>query len=304
MIRSIALMTAFLLGTPTAVDPAAHRAEVEAWRAQRAERLKQPANWLSLVGLHWIEPGRYLIGSGVSEADVKGGIAGVIRIERLPARFGVIESAGGKVTLQLEHGAGATIDGQAADGAELKPDSSGAPTRVARDGVEFILIERGGRHALRVWDAQSPVRTGFTGMDYFDIDPSWRIEARYEAYPPGKTIPIADVVGTLDDTPSPGAVVFERDGKSHRLEALEAGPGQIWFILADRTSGKSTYGAGRFLYADLPKDGANTVVVDFNKAYNPPCVFTPYATCPLAPPENRLDLEVTAGEKRYAHEVH
>ena len=304
MIRTVALMTALLVNNPTAVDPAAHRADVEAWRNARAERLKQPANWLSLVGLYWIEPGKYLLGSNVSEADVKDDITGVIRVERLPARFGTIESKGGKVTLQLEPGTGTTIDGQAADAVELKPDSSGAPTRVARDGIEFILIERGGRHALRVWDAQSPVRTGFTGMEYFDIDPSWRIEARWEPYPPGRTIPIADVIGTLEDTPTPGAVVFERDGKTHRLESLDAGGGQVWFILADRTSGKSTYGAGRFVYANLPTDGSNVVVVDFNKAYNPPCVFTPYATCPLAPPENRLDLEITAGEKRFKHEVH
>ncbi len=299
MIRTLVLMTA-ILASPAAFDPVAHRADVEAWRAQRAERLKQQANWLSLVGLYWIEPGRYLIGSKVEA----GADSGAIHVDRLPPKFGEIESAGGKITLRLEPGSGATIDGKPADAAELKPDSSGAPTRVARDGVEFIVIERGGRHALRVWDAQAPTRTGFTGMEYFDIDPSWRIEARYEPYPPGKTIPIADVIGTLDDTPSPGAVVFERDGKTHRLEAIEAGPGQIWFILADRTSGKTTYGAGRFLYADLPKDGRDVVVVDFNKAYNPPCVFTPHATCPLAPPENRLDLAVTAGEKRYRHEVH
>ena len=210
----------------------------------------------------------------------------------------------GKLSIALAEGTGATVDGKPATHATLLADNSGTPSVVAHGSVSFIVIERSGRHALRVRDSDAATRTGFVGMDYYDIDPSWRVEGRFLPHPDGKTIPIANVIGTLDDTPNPGAVEFERDGQRFRLEAVDGGPDQLWFIFADRTSGKQTYGAGRFLYSDRPKPGSDLVVVDFNKSYNPPCVFTPYATCPLAPPENRLDLAVTAGELNYRGVVH
>ena len=166
----------------------------------------------------------------------------------------------------------------------------------------MTLLRRGDRDALRIKHADAPTRLQFAGLQYWPADPSWRIEARFLPHPPGRTLPIGDIVGTQSDSPNPGAVEFERDGRSFRLEALGEPGRELFFVLADRTSGKETYGAARFLYADMPKDGK--LVVDFNKAYNPPCAFTGYATCPLAPPENRLDLRVTAGEKKYAGGTH
>lgn len=296
------LLLAAILAAGAAPDP--HRAEIEAWRAQRVERLKLPDGWLSLVGLDWIEPGRTAIGSAVDASAVGPDADAFVKIAGVPPRLGTLTLADGKLSIALEAGTGATVDGKPATQATLLADNSGTPSVVAHGSVSFIVIERSGRHALRVRDSAAATRTGFVGMDYYDIDPSWRVEGRFLPHPDGKTIPIANVIGTLDDTPNPGAVEFERDGKQYRLEAVDGGPDQLWFIFSDRTSGKQTYGAGRFLYSDRPKPGSDLVVVDFNKSYNPPCVFTPYATCPLAPPENRLDLAVTAGELNYRGVVH
>lgn len=276
-----------------------HAAKIEQWRRERAERLRRPDGWLSLLGLHWLAPGSHSIGRDAGN-DI------VLAVG--PPQLGTIELRNdGSVLLTPLPGAPAVIDDvPAAAPVVLVPDSSGAPTRIALDDgrAGMMLIERSGRLGLRVRDANAPTRTGFVGIDNFDIDPSWRIDARFEPHPPGKTIDIASVINTLEPMPNPGAVVFERDGRSHRLEAVDEGDGQLFLIFADRTSGKSTYGAGRFLYADPPAAGNDRVVVDFNRAYNPPCALNAYSTCPLPPPENRLDLEVTAGEKTYRGPTH
>ena len=269
--------------------------QIQKWRSERIERLKKPDGWLTLVGLHWIEPGEHKVGSG-KDNDIE--------LATGPVHVGTLTLKDGKATLLLDPSSEALIDGKPATATvELKPDSSDAPTAVSFNHGEagFQLIERSGRYALRVKDAQAKTRSGFLGIDYFDIDPAWRFNARFEAHPKGKTIDIATVINTIEPMQNPGAVVFEKAGKSYRLEAVDEGDGQLFLIFADHTNGKSTYGAGRFLYADPPKNGLT--VVDFNKSYNPPCVFTHYATCPLPPPENRLDLTITAGEKKYAGAV-
>jgi uncharacterized protein len=157
---------------------------------------------------------------------------------------------------------------------------------------------------LRVKDGDAPIRKHFLGIDSFPIDPSWRIEATWVPAAPGETLEMGTVIGTIDKYPVPGKLEFSRDGKQFEILPVIEVPGdkQYFVVFADRTSGKETYGAARFLYIDPPKDGK--VVLDFNKAYNPPCAFTPFATCPLAPPENRLDLRVTAGEKNYRGSHH
>jgi uncharacterized protein (DUF1684 family) len=161
-----------------------------------------------------------------------------------------------------------------------------------------------GEHiGLRIKDSEAPTRTGFVGLDYFDIDPSWRVEAKWEAYDPPREVEEPNVLGEIDKVIVPGAAVFERDGKTFRVEPVIETPGdtELFLVFADRTSGKETYGAARFVYSEPPKDGR--IVIDFNKAYNPPCVFTPYATCPLPTQQNRLNARVTAGEKKYRKAV-
>ena len=193
-----------------------------------------------------------------------------------------------------------------ADGKEIKPgppgidlqiDASGKPTILELGSLNFYLIKRGDRLGVRIKDKQSPLRASFQELDNYPIRPEWRIVARFEPYK-DKKIPIANIVGLVEDNPSPGAVVFDWQGKTYRIDALEGSPeGGLFLVFGDRTNGKETYGAGRFLDTDPPKDGK--VVVDFNTAYNPPCAFTAFATCPLPPAQNKLAVAIEAGEKNF-----
>ena len=264
--------------------------QIETWRAKRVERLKAPTGWLSLIGLHWLKDGKNTVGAAKENDIVLG--AG-------PARLGVITLKSGKATIELDPRANATIDGKPQKTAELLDDKHEKPTTVAFGSASFYVIDRDGKKALRVKDSEAQTRKHFVGIDYYPIDPKWRVEAKWVAYKPPHQLEIPNVLGTVDKMPVPGKAVFERDGKTYELLPVLEEPDakEVWFIFADKTSAKETYGGGRFLYADMPKDGK--VVIDFNKAYNPPCAFTPHATCPLAPPENRLAIPVTAGEKKY-----
>lgn len=280
---------------PAAV-PDGYEADVQRWREERVARLQQPQGWLSLVGLHWLEPGRHSAGRA-DDNDL------VLRTG--PERLGHFDFDGERVRFAPAEGSGASIAGAPVDApVDLAPDTSGAGQVLELDGGEASLqvIERGGRYALRVRDARAATRRGFVGIDNYGIDAFWRFEARFEPHADDKTIDIANVIGQLQPMKNPGAVVFERDGQTYRIEAVDEGDGELFLIFADRTNGKETYGAGRFLYAAAPVDGRT--VVDFNKAYNPPCAFNAYSTCPLPPPENRLDLVVSAGEKKYAGPTH
>lgn len=270
--------------------------EIESWRGQREQRLKSPTGWLSLVGLEWLKPGANTVGSARDNDIV---IAGA------PAHLGTIEWSGDKVTAQLNADSGATIDGKLVSRADLLDDSHEKPTTISFSTVNFYLVDRaGGKKGLRIKDSAAETRTHFLGLDYFPVDPSWRIEAKWVAFDPPHTLEIPNVLGTIDSMTVPGKAVFEHGGKTFELlPVLEtADADELFFIIADKTSGKETYGAGRFLYSAMPKDGK--VVLDFNKAYNPPCAFTPYATCPLAPPENRMGVAVKAGEKNYRGSKH
>lgn len=271
---------------------AAYEREVRDWRAQRLERLQRPDGWLSLVGLHWITPGSTYIGTAKENGT---------RLSVGPEHIGMLTlERDGSARLRIDERAELLVDGQPATGEiPLVSDAQGTPTVVAfnRGDASFVLIERSGRYALRVRNAMARTRTSFPGLDYFDINPAFRFQARFEAHEPGKTIDIVNMLGMVEPTANPGRVVFEKDGVSYSLEALDEGTGELFFVFADRTSGHETYAASRFLYA-APAGPDGVVVLDFNRAYNPPCAFTPYSTCPMPPPENRLDLRVEAGEKK------
>ncbi len=269
---------------------------VKIWREQRVERLTSPDGWLSLVGLEWLKPGVNTIGSAKDNDIV---------IAKAPAHLGRVEWKGEKVTITLAADSGAMIDGKAEVQADMLDDAQPAPTVVSFDTLSFYLIDRaGGKKGLRIKNSEAKTRSGFLGIDYFPIDPSWRIEAKWVAFDPPHMLEVPNVIGTIDKMPVPGKAVFEHGGKTFELlPVLESDDAdELFFIIADKTSGKETYGAARFIYSDLPKDGK--VVIDFNQAYNPPCAFTPFATCPLAPPENRLGVEVRAGEKKYRGSHH
>ncbi len=278
---------ALFSGYVSASDNAAYVKEIEAVRAQRVARLTAPDGWLSLVGLHWLKPGPNRIGSAADNDIV---------LTKAPPYLGVIALNDGKTTITLDPHGTVLIDGKSQPQAELLFDP---PTLVSFGTASFFVIKRGDKFGLRVKDSEAESLKNFVGFDYFDIDPSWRIEARWEAFDPPREIEIANVIGLIEKYPTPGVAVFERDGKTYHLTPYIEVPDdpELFIVFADRTSGKETYGAARFLYVDKPKDGK--LIIDFNHAYNPPCAFTPYATCPLAPAQNRLDLRVTAGEKKY-----
>ncbi|TWI12547.1 DUF1684 domain-containing protein [Aerolutibacter ruishenii] len=303
---TVALASSLLVGcnkdddtgvaTRTAED-AAFDASQQAWREQRAAGLLKPDGWTSLVGLHWIEPGSHYIGS-----DADNGM----RLAAGPAHLGLLTLKGDRLRFTPESSVTVTIDGAALKGdATLRTDADPAgPSVLGFDEGKGIatVIKRGQRHALRVKHADAPTRAGFAGLDYWPADRSWRVPARFVPHPAGKTLDVVNIIGTVEPVANPGAVEFEREGKHYRLEALDEGDGKLFLILADRTSGHGSYGAGRYLYAD-PPDAQGKVLLDFNQAYNPPCAFTSFATCPLPPPENRLDLQITAGEKTYAKKL-
>ncbi len=266
--------------------------QAQQWQHKRLANLTAPGGWLSLVGLEWLKEGANRVGSA-SDNDI------VLTVG--PAHLGVITLANdGAMHMVLDKSSGATVDGQAVAEAALVDDmhaGEGGPTTVAFGSANFFVIDRDGRKALRVKDSNAETRTHFAGLDYFPIDPSWRIEADWVPFDPPHELEIGSVLGTINKEKVPGKAVFHRDGHTYELMPIQEEPDSLFFVIADRTSGRETYGAARFLYADLPKDGK--VVLDFNRAYNPPCAFTPFATCPLAPPENRLDVAITAGEKKY-----
>ena len=274
----------------TGQQDAEYRSAIKKWHVQRAERLMKPDGWLSLVGLHWVESGSFLVGS-----DPKADIV----FSTGPGKLGVLEREGDKVWFIPSPDAGVSIEGSKDERVLLTADVDGDPTVVRfNDGAaNFTLIKRSGKLALRVRDANAPTRTGFIGIEHFDVDPSWRFETTFTPHPPGRTIDIASVINTIDPMINSGVIEFQRDGKAYQLEVIDEGDGAMFVIFADRTNGKSTYGAGRFLYAE-PLEGGR-VVLDFNKAYNPPCALNSYSTCPLPPPENRLDVTIEAGEKKY-----
>jgi uncharacterized protein (DUF1684 family) len=291
MIRPVLFLAAATLGAVTVHATDTYRQDIEQWRAGRVERLTAPDGWLSLVGLPWLQQGANTIGSAADNSIV---------IADAPAHLGTVTwNADDSVEIQLTPGSGALVDGADSQHAVLLDDSHDEPTVVGFGSTSFYLIDRDGRKGLRIKNPEAPTRAHFLGIDYFPIDPSWRIEAKWMPAEPGETLEMGTVIGTIDKYPVPGKAVFERDGKTLAiLPVIEVPSDEQYFVVfADRTSGKETYGAARFLYIDPPVDGV--VVLDFNKAYNPPCAFTPFATCPLAPPENRLDVRVTAGEKNY-----
>ncbi len=183
----------------------------------------------------------------------------------------------------------------------LRSDADGEPTVIKRGSVSFYLIKRGERVGVREKDSRNEALLAFHGIDSYPIDRKWRFDARFDAYPAGKTIGVPNILGSIEQSNTPGAVVFEIGGKEYRIDAVtESGSEDLFLIFGDQTNGVETYGGGRFLYA-APPDKNGRVVVDFNKAYNPPCVFTPYATCPLPPAQNRLAIRVEAGEKNFGH---
>jgi uncharacterized protein (DUF1684 family) len=255
-------------------------AEVRKWRVSYEEKLKSPAGWLSVSGLSWLHEGDNTVGSD-PKSDV------VLR-EGLPKRAGVFRMKQDAVSFK-------------ADGSPekvLKPDVPGPADVVNIGTVAMTVIKRGPKTGVRLKDTEAATRREFTGCKWFPADAKWLVRAKWVPYKEPRTLGILNILGMRSEEPAPGYAEFMLAGMQLRLEPITE-EDHLFFLFKDQTSGRTTYAAGRFLYAAMPKEGV--VELDFNKAENPPCAFTAFATCPLPPRQNMLPVAISAGEKKYGH---
>jgi uncharacterized protein len=275
------------------------QSELSNWRSKRAAGLQAPEGWLSLIGLDWLKEGDNSFGAAADnrfqiEAQVPAHLA-VVRLKKGALRL--LPPAGG-FTKEL------LLDGQPAKEGALVADDGDKPSKLSIGTVAIIVIHRDDRYALRIKDSRAPTRTAFHGLKWYPPNAAYRVHAKWVPYNPSKILEIPTILGTVSKLPAPGAAEFTIDGKTVRLEPVLEEPDskELFFIMRDTTSKKTTYGAGRFLYTELPDHGLTqpgAVELDFNRLINPPCAFTAYATCPLPPPQNRLLVAIPAGEQRY-----
>jgi uncharacterized protein len=273
--------------------PLSFAAQDQAWRARRLESLQSESGWLSLVGLYWLHEGENRFG-----ADDKNDLS--LPAGSAPAWAGSLYLEHGKVRVAAHPGAGVTLAGATiSERADLASDDRPAPDELRVGDVRLTVIRRGDRVGIRAKSPKSPARQAFHGLTYFPPAERYRVTARLVRFDKPRALRVATIIGTVETMTAPGTLHLTLDGRPLELVPVVEGddPNALFLIFRDATAGHETYGAGRFLYARLAADG--TAVVDFNEAFNPPCAFTPYATCPLPPHENILPLRIEAGEKRY-----
>jgi len=281
-----ALAAPFIQGGPS---PMVYKQAADKWRADYAEGLLRPEGWLSVAGLFWLKEGTNTVGSA-EECEVR------LPAHASPPMAGNISRTGDKCRLTAFPGVDLKVNGQPAVSGDLNSDAAEKVDRLAIGGVTFKVIQRGERIGVRLYDPKCKGRTDYHGLHWYPADEKWVVKAKFVPYTTKKTAMITNVLGDTSPVDIPGYLSFTLDGKECKLDAQDEGV--LFLNFQDTTSGKSTYGAGRFLYTDKPdKDG--NVVIDFNQTTNPPCAYTSFATCPLPPAGNRLDVAVTAGEKKY-----
>jgi uncharacterized protein (DUF1684 family) len=285
------LLALSLSATPPPEDVAA---ATRAWEEKRLQGLQAEDGWLTLVGLGWLKQGVNTAGSD--------GKAMVVFPEGAPANVGTFTRSGLTVSFQPAPGVAVSRGGKPFSGGAVQTDQQGGvePDVFQLGRFRFHLIVRGERVGVRIKDPEARGRKEFKGIPTYPPSTRWRVVARWEPANPPTEIAIPNVLGDVDRSPSPGTAVFTIDGKEYRLTpVLEGDSPELFFIFGDETNRSETYGAGRFLYAEPAKDGK--VILDFNRAYNPPCAFSAFATCPLPPKQNLLALRVDGGEKRLSH---
>jgi len=273
------------------LDQSNYRVQMEKWRQQREASLKSENGWLTLAGLFWLKDGESTMGTGAGNTFV-------LPPGSAPEKLGTFEFHGGKTVFRAAPGVAVTVNDKPAVSAALTADSAGSPDVLRIGNLSMFIIQRGSRFGVRLKDKDSEARRKFTGTRWFPVAEEYRVTATFVPYVPPKKIAVPNILGDVEQEDSPGYVEFKLKGQQFRLDPVSEGDG-LFFIFKDLTAGKETYPPGRFLYTDLPRN--SEVVLDFNQAVNPPCAFTPYATCPLPPAHNQLPVRIEAGELRYGH---
>ncbi len=278
----------------TVTDLNAYTEEIRQWQTNRTTQIQREDGWLSLAGLFWLKDGENIIGTDPSNAVV-------FPAGSTQAKAGIIILHNGNLTINAEREAKIRYQDSPVIRMKLTSDESGEaqPTILTTGSLSFYAIKRGDRFGIRVKDKNNPALKNFRGLNFFPIDPAWRIEAIYKPYPEPKIIEIASIIGTVDTDTCPGALIFQIDGQTCSLDVIaDPGTRELYVMFTDETTEKETYGNGRQL-STAPPDEKRKVILDFNKAFNWPCAYTPYATCPIPPKQNHIPVRIEAGEKNY-----
>ena len=281
-----------LLSSCTQKQDEQYVSNIKEWQRQRIESLTDPESWLSLSGLFWLREGENSFGAAKNNQIVFPG-------NNLPAQIGITILKADSVYTKIRPDVKVFCDNKPVSFIKMIPDVEKNKTVLRLASLSWFIIKRGDKYAIRLRDSENPAIKNFKGIQTFPIDKKWRVKARMEFYDPPKKVEIPTVLGTIVEEESPGALLFEINGKNYRLDPLgKKSDKQLFIIFSDETSGWETYGGGRFLEVDNV-DSNGITYIDFNKAYNPPCAFSDYATCPLPPQQNKLKLRIEAGEKKY-----
>ena len=294
MKRSSSILLAVVLGFVASAHAETDYVKgIEKWRSDEEADLKKETGWLTVAGLFWLKEGINTVGAG-PDFDVR------LTENFKQGKLGEIDFKNGTASLKVEDGVESQGDGKGITTTiQLVSDEKGKPTEIRAGSQTFYLIKREERFGIRLKDSQSKARLSFKGQHWFPIDEAYKVTARFEAFPEAKEVMVPNVLGGKFKMKSPGTLKFTLKGKDYSLQPVEEDDGKLFIIFSDGSNRSETYKSGRFLYADKPVNGE--AVLDFNKAENPPCAFTPFATCPLPPPGNNLEVEIKAGEKRYDH---
>ena len=263
-----------------------YRQTINEWRKERNESIRRENAWLSLAGIYWLKLGKNQFGSDPkSEVHLP---------ERIAANVGMFEYNGKSVSLRTNPGHKVTVNDKNTDFAILQPDISENPSYIKLEDLQMVVIQRGNRMGVRIWDNKSEKRASFPARTWYDIEEDFRVPVTYTAYERPKMAYFPDLTGEKAEFPVEGYVTFELNGKSHQLDINKEDDETLFLRFWDETANDETYPTGRYLIADIEADGK--IYLDFNRAYNPPCAFTDFATCVFAPSQNHLDIRVTAGE--------
>jgi uncharacterized protein (DUF1684 family) len=265
------------------------------WRKNRDKEMRTPTSWLNIVGLFWLKEGENKFGTS-EENPIK------FPEGSAPPFAGSFLLDKGKVTVVAEKGTELKIDGKKTQRSELKGDDTEKPDVVELNDLHMWVIKRFDRLAIRLRDLNHMPFKTYTGLDFYPPKEKFKLHAQFHPFPEPKKVEVGTVIGENTIMNSPGYVTFKIDGKVFRLDAFSGKPKTLFFIFGDETNGKETYEASRFMDAEILENGE--VVLNFNRAYNPPCAYTPYATCPLPPPQNQLEISILAGEKKYPDSQH